>query len=57
MLTDADAGVRLRVAQGFLAARDARAIDVLIGLIETGSLDEAWQAEELLRWRGEASGD
>ncbi len=53
-LTDADEEVRLRAAQGLLGAKDAAGVPALVELIGTGSIDVAWQAEELLRW---AAGD
>lgn len=49
LLGDADESVRLRTAQGFLGRADERGIAPLVGLL-TGSIDRAWQAEELLRW-------
>jgi hypothetical protein len=48
--TDPDRGVRLRAAQGLLAAREKEAIPILIGQLEGVSTDIAWQAEELLHW-------
>jgi HEAT repeat protein len=49
-LSDTDPDVRLRAAQGLLAAREKGAVPVLIGLLQDAPLDLAWQAEELLRW-------
>jgi HEAT repeat protein len=46
--------VRLRTAQGFLAAGVKEAIPTLIGLLNERSPAIAWQAEELLVW---AAGD
>jgi hypothetical protein len=52
MLADADAMVRLRAAQGLLAANKPHraALPVLIALLEGTPLVIAWQAEELLRY-------
>ncbi len=49
-LTDNKSNVRLRSAQGLLAAHDNAALPTLVALLDDGSLDVAWQAEELLRW-------
>ncbi|HEV3205304.1 MAG TPA: HEAT repeat domain-containing protein [Gemmataceae bacterium] len=48
LLTDPDARVRLRSAQGLVAARDKTAIPVLIQLLLDAPLALSWQAEELL---------
>ena len=48
LLTDADAKVRLRAAQGLIAAREKEAVPALLALLEHGPLVLAWQAEELL---------
>lgn len=50
LLDDAEATVRLRVAQGLLGARDKAAVPVLIGLVDQPSVALAWQAEELLHY-------
>jgi HEAT repeat protein len=50
LLTDRDAEVRLRTAQGLLAGRDSAALPTLIALLDARSIEIAWQAEELLRW-------
>ena len=50
LLADPDGTVRLRAAQGFLAARDKSAIPVLIALLMEPATEIAWQAEELLHW-------
>ncbi len=50
LLKDPEATVRLRVAQGLLGARGKNVIPVLIELLENLSLEEAWQAEEMLHW-------
>ncbi len=50
LLDDADAEVRLRSAQGLLAAKDEQAVPVLIELVAQGDIAQSWQAEELLRW-------
>ncbi len=50
LLTDADAEVRLRAAQGLLAAKDASGVPVLAALLEGTRMETAWQAEELLRY-------
>lgn len=42
--------VRLRAAQGLLAASNVMAVPTLIDLLKTPSLEITWQAEELLRW-------
>jgi HEAT repeat protein len=49
-LSDKDALVRLRAAQGLLAARDDKAVGALIVLLGDAPLELAWQAEELLTW-------
>jgi HEAT repeat protein len=49
-LTDADAEVRLRAAQGLLAIHDPAAVPALVGLLDAEPLDLAWQAEELLHY-------
>ncbi len=49
-LSDTDAVVRLRAAQGLLSAHDDAALPALVALLETSPIDLAWQAEELLRW-------
>jgi HEAT repeat protein len=49
-LDDPDAGVRLRAAQGLLAAKDTRGVPALIKLLGDKDLALTWQAEELLRW-------
>jgi HEAT repeat protein len=48
-LKDADARVRLRAAQGLLAARDKAALEPLIGLLAEGTAEQANQAEVLLQ--------
>jgi hypothetical protein len=48
--TDPDPTVRLRAAQGLLAAGEKESIPVLIELLEGVSTDLSWQAEELLHW-------
>ena len=50
LLADQDAEVRLRAAQGLLAGRDKEGLRVLVALLEEGSVEQAWQAEELLHW-------
>jgi HEAT repeat protein len=58
LLTDADATVRLRAAQGLLAAREAAGVPALIELLNQPELEIAWQAEELLHWvAGEGAPD
>jgi HEAT repeat protein len=54
LLKDTDPLVRLRAAQGSLAAGDKAALPILIALLEQPEADIAWQAEELLHW---AAGD
>lgn len=48
-LKDADPRVRLRAAQGLLAARDKAALETLVGLLVEGSAEQANQAEVLLQ--------
>jgi hypothetical protein len=50
LLKDPAPVVRLRVAQGLMAAKDTKGIPVLIDLLQERSLETAWQAEELLHW-------
>jgi HEAT repeat protein len=50
LLKDADPLVQLRAAQGLLAAKKTDGLPVLVALLAEGSLDIAWQAEELLRY-------
>jgi hypothetical protein len=50
LLKDADAEVRLRVAQGLLGAGSTEGVSTLIALLAEPSKGVAWQAEELLRW-------
>lgn len=49
LLTDADAQVRLRAAQGLIAARQTLAVPTLIALLAQAPLPLAIQAEDLLR--------
>ena len=49
LLKDSDPGVRFRVAQGFLAARDRRAVPPLIDMLVTSELPWAQRAEDLLQ--------
>src|SRR5262249_51140867 len=46
--SDADAKVRLRAAQGFVAARDKSGVPALLTLLIDGPVDLARQAEEVL---------
>jgi hypothetical protein len=48
LLKDADAGVRWRAAESLVAGRDKRGVPALVGLLETGPLEPAGQAESLL---------
>jgi HEAT repeat protein len=48
-LKDPDTRVRLRAAQGLLAARDKAALEPLIGLLTEGVVEQANQAEVLLQ--------
>jgi HEAT repeat protein len=48
LLTDSDAGVRFRAAQGLLAGRDKEGVPALIDLVKEGPPDLAVQAEDLL---------
>jgi HEAT repeat protein len=50
LLTDKEAMVRLRAAQGLLAAKDKTVIPVLVELLQEPSVEVSWQAEELLHW-------
>jgi hypothetical protein len=49
LLKDADPQVRLRAAQGLIAARQTSAVPTLIALLTEGSVPLAIQAEDLLR--------
>jgi HEAT repeat protein len=49
LVADADAHVRLRAANGLLAARDRSAVPILVALLDDAPLPVAAQAEELLR--------
>lgn len=53
LLTDRSVEVRLRAAQGMLAAGEKDVLPVLVPLLEEASIDLAWQAEELLHWAAE----
>jgi hypothetical protein len=48
LLKDPDPKVRLRAAQGLIAARERSAIPVLIALLSDAPLGLCWQAEEVL---------
>jgi hypothetical protein len=48
LLADSDPHVRLRAAQGLIAAGEKQAVPVLITFLSEGPLPLAWQAEELL---------
>jgi HEAT repeat protein len=50
LLEDADPMVRLRAAQGLLAAGDKAGLSALIALLDEPALALCWQAEELLHW-------
>jgi HEAT repeat protein len=50
LLADGEPLVRLRTAQGFLAARDKQAIPALVALLEEPDVAVSWQAEELLHY-------
>jgi HEAT repeats len=50
LLTDADPEVRLRAAQGLLAAKDASGVPALTALLNGTPMETARQAEELLRY-------
>jgi HEAT repeat protein len=50
LLQDRDPLVRLRSAQGLLAARDKSILPILIGLLDEQDISIAWQAEELLHY-------
>jgi hypothetical protein len=56
LLHDADTTVRLRAAQGLLAAKDKESLPTLVGLLESRPLSVAWQAEELLHWAAGSDG-
>jgi HEAT repeat protein len=49
LLADKDLKVRFLAAEGLLAGHDKRAIPVLIGVLEEGPIDLAWQADDWLR--------
>jgi hypothetical protein len=56
LLSDAAPTVRMRAAQGLLAAGDFEAVPALIQILADNPVALAWQAEELLHWvAGEAS--
>lgn len=56
LLSDADATVRLRTAQGMLGAKNKAGVPALIALLDQPSIALAWQAEELLHYTaGKAS--
>jgi len=56
LLTDPDAKVRLRAAQGLLAGRDPSGVPVLVSLLGEGPMEVARQAEDVLgRLAGEQS--
>jgi outer membrane protein assembly factor BamB len=48
LLTDTDAHVRLRAAQGLVAGKEKDAVPVLVALLAAAPIASAWQAEELL---------
>jgi HEAT repeat protein len=50
LLLDVNPLVRLRAAQGLLAAGEKEAVPALITLLKEKSIEIAWQAEELLEW-------
>jgi HEAT repeat protein len=50
LVEDADPVVRLRAAQGLLAAKDQGAVPPLVALLGEESAAVAWQAEELLHY-------
>jgi hypothetical protein len=50
LLQDRDAGVRLRVAVGFLTTKERRAVPVLIDLLRDLPRERGWEAEEMLRY-------
>lgn len=51
LLSDPDATVRLRAAQGLLGAGETTdAVPALIPLVAVDPITVAWQADELLRW-------
>jgi hypothetical protein len=56
LLTDAEALVRFRAAQGLLAARDESGLTTLIELLHTGPYDLAERSQEVLRLVARASG-
>jgi len=49
LLTDPEARVRFRAAQGLLAARDAAAVPTLIALLQHAPQPLLWQTEEVLQ--------
>jgi HEAT repeat protein len=56
LLADPVSTVRLRVAQGLLAAGDMAAVPALIALLDKEPRYEAGQADELLRWLAQGGG-
>jgi HEAT repeat protein len=56
LLTDNDADVRFRAAQGLLAARDPSGIPVLVELLHKGPFNVALQAEDLISLAAQEKG-
>jgi HEAT repeat protein len=50
LLSDPDSLVKLRAAQGLLAAKDSAGVSALIGLLDEADIEIRFQSEELLRW-------
>jgi HEAT repeat protein len=55
-LVDKDPLVRLRAAQGLLAARSDAGVPGLLDLLAAAPVEVAWQAEELLTWAAAGTG-
>jgi HEAT repeat protein len=53
LLTDAAPMVRLRAAQGLLAAKDKVGLPTLVALVDEPDVAVSWSAEELLHWVAE----
>jgi HEAT repeat protein len=50
LLDDVEPTVRLRAAQGLLAARDTSGLATLVALLDETDVHISWSAEELLHW-------
>jgi HEAT repeat protein len=57
VLKDSDPHVRLRAAQGLVAARDLRGVPALIDLLADDEPPVRWEAADLLRWLADPGPD